>query len=60
MKFEPFAPCARDAFLENLAVELTEAAYKVAIRHKARDVSLDLQLEFWEALTQVIARALLL
>jgi len=55
MKFNPSAICTHDTFLENLAVELTDAAYRVALRHGVGEKWLDLQLELWEVLTQAIA-----
>jgi hypothetical protein len=44
------ASCNRDTLLENLAAELTSAAYAVALRHGVEEKWLDLELELWEAL----------
>jgi hypothetical protein len=54
MNAEP-ADCERNAFLESLAAELTDAAYQVALRHGVRDKWLDLQLDLWRAMTQALA-----
>jgi len=43
-----------DVSLENLAAELTDAAYQVVLRHGLGDKWLDLQLDLWGALTQAI------
>ena len=42
--------------LENLAAELTEAAYPVALRHGVGKEWLDLQLDLWKALTQTVQK----
>ena len=54
MNDKPIAASERDAFLENFAVELTDVAYQVALRHGAGEKWLDLQLELWGAMTQMI------
>lgn len=41
-----------DRLLEALAAELTAAAYAVALRHRAAETWLDLQLELWQVLTE--------
>lgn len=46
----------RLAFAENLAAELTNAAYPVALRHGVRDCWLDLELDIWKALLATIKR----
>jgi hypothetical protein len=56
MKFEPFAPCEGDTFLENLALELTEAAYGVALRHRAGEKGPNLQMDLWGALTHTLEK----
>ena len=48
------ASCDRDAVLENIAAELTSAAYAVALRHGLEDKWLDLELELWEALKETV------
>jgi hypothetical protein len=50
------ASCHRDALLENLAAELTSAAYSVALRHGLDDKWLDLELELWEALKETVKK----
>jgi hypothetical protein len=54
MNVEPVAGGERDAALENLAAELTDAAYRVALRHGIGAKWLDLQLDIWRALSQAI------
>jgi hypothetical protein len=46
----------RDAFVENLAAELTSAAYPVVLRHWVGLGWLDLQLDLWKALSETIRR----
>jgi len=55
MNVEP-ADCERNTFLENLAAELTDAAYQLALRHGVRDKWHDLQLDLWGAMTQALAK----
>ncbi len=43
-----------DGFLDNLAGELTETAYEVALHHGLGSSWLDVELELWAALTQAI------
>ena len=50
------ATCDRDTLLENLAAELTSAAYAVALRHGLEDKWLDLQLELWKALKETVKK----
>jgi hypothetical protein len=40
----------RDAYVENLAAELTDAAYPVVLRHGVAGSSIDLELDLWKAL----------
>jgi hypothetical protein len=47
---------SRQALLENLAAELTVAAYPVMLRRGLGLQWLDVQLELWRALTEKIAR----
>lgn len=54
MNVETVTAGERDPFLANLAVELTDAVYQVALRHGVDDKWLDLQLDLWRALTQAI------
>jgi hypothetical protein len=44
----------RDALLDNLAAELTRAAYHVALRLGAAGTWLDLELELWQALASTV------
>jgi hypothetical protein len=46
----------RDALLENLAAEVTNVAYAVALRHGAEDKWLDLELELWMALKETVKK----
>jgi len=54
MNVDLFVVGERDTFLGNLAAELTEAAYQVALRHGVGEQWLHLKLDLWEALTQAI------
>ncbi|HEV3258635.1 MAG TPA: hypothetical protein VG013_17300 [Gemmataceae bacterium] len=45
-----------DSLLDNLAAELTRAAYHVALRHGAAATWLDLELDLWCALADAINR----
>jgi carbon storage regulator CsrA len=47
-------PAPVDPFFENLAADLTDVAYRVALRHGVCDQWLELQLDLWGALTEVI------
>ena len=44
----------RDLFLENFGAELTEAAYPVMLRHGQVDNWLELELDLWNALKDVV------
>ena len=46
----------RDTFLENFGAELTEAAYPVLLRHGARGNWLDLELELWKVLKEILQK----
>lgn len=46
----------RDAFLENLAAELTNAAYPIVLRHGVGPKWLDLELDLWRAMSETVAR----
>jgi hypothetical protein len=41
-------------FLENCGAKLTEAVYPVMLRHGAADSWLDLELELWKVLTEIV------
>ena len=56
MIVEPSVTGEPVASLENLAAELTDAAYRVALRHGVGEKWLDLQLDLWGALTQTIEK----
>ena len=45
-----------NATLEDLVAELTAAAYVVALRHGVGNPWLDLELELWQALTDVTSK----
>jgi hypothetical protein len=44
----------RDMILENVAVELTDAAFPVALRSGVVGSSIDLQLDFWRVFVETI------
>jgi hypothetical protein len=44
----------REAFLDNVSAELTEAAYLVALRHSGEGSWIDLKLDLWDVLTTAI------
>jgi hypothetical protein len=46
----------RNILVENLAAELTEAAYPVALRHGVAGSSIDLELELWKTLGEKLRR----
>lgn len=46
----------RAVFLENLAAELTNAAYPVALRHGAGRNWLDLELDLWRAMSETVRK----
>jgi hypothetical protein len=46
----------REVFLEDLAAELTSAAYPVVLRHGVGDKWLDLELDLWKALTETVKK----
>jgi len=46
----------RDAYVENLAAELTDAAYPVVLRHGVAGSSIDLELDLWRALGETVQR----
>jgi hypothetical protein len=56
MNVERSAMAEPDDSLENLAAELTDAAYRVALERGFGDKWLDLQLDLWGALTQAIEK----
>jgi hypothetical protein len=49
MNYDHSATWNRDTLLENIAAELTSAAYAVALRHGEEDKWLFLELELWGA-----------
>ncbi len=59
LNIEPFAAGEQDPFLANLAAELTDVAYRVALRHGAGGKWFELELNLWEALTEAIDKLLL-
>jgi hypothetical protein len=48
------ATADRDALLDNFTVELTRAAYHVALGHGAAGTWLDLQLNLWRVLANTV------
>ena len=43
-----------DPFLESLAADLTDVAYRVALRHGLGDQWLEMQLDLWAVLTEAL------
>jgi hypothetical protein len=56
MNDEARATAGRNALLDTFAVELTRAAYEVALRHGAAGTWLDLELELWQVLADTVNR----
>jgi hypothetical protein len=56
MREKRAVPADAARFLEALAAELTAAAYPVALRHRAGETWLDLQLELWQVLTETVRK----
>jgi hypothetical protein len=54
MNDNPRATADLDALLNAFAAELTRAAYHVALRHGPADAWLDLQLDLWQAITDMV------
>jgi hypothetical protein len=50
MNRDLLTPVNRDGLLENLAAELTLAAYRVALRTRTAGTWLDLELDLWRTL----------
>jgi hypothetical protein len=48
------ATADRDVLLDTFAAELTRAAYHVALRHRAPGTWLDLELDLWQALANMV------
>jgi hypothetical protein len=46
----------QDADLDRFAAELTDAAYPVALKYGVSGSSIDLELEIWRALTDLVRR----
>jgi hypothetical protein len=46
----------REAFLDRFAAELTVAAYLIALKYRIAGSSLDLELEIWKTLTDVVRK----
>ncbi len=49
-------PADRDALLETFAADLTLAAYRIALRHGTGGAWLDLELELWRVLTEIVKK----
>jgi hypothetical protein len=47
-------PVNRDALLETFSVELTVAAYRVALQTRTRGTWLELELDLWRALADKV------
>ena len=50
------AVCQWDVFLDNLAAELTDAAYPVVLQHGVGEKWLDLELDLWKAMTASVRK----
>jgi len=50
------AAAGRPMALDNLAAELTVAAYRVALRHCVQDSWIDLEVELWRAVADRLER----
>ena len=46
----------QDALLATFAAELTEAAYPIALKYGVSGSSLDLELEIWKTLTELVRK----
>ena len=46
----------QESFLENFAAELTDAAYLVALRHGVGGSSVDLELDLWQVLGDMVRK----
>jgi hypothetical protein len=49
-------PSDEDVLLDTFAAELTEAAYPIALKYGVIGSSLDLELEIWKTLTEVVRK----
>ena len=56
MNADQIVACQWDTFLENLAAELTDAAYPVVLQHGVGDKWLDLELDLWKAMTASVRK----
>ena len=50
------ADCDQDIVVTALAAELTNAAYPVALKYGISGSSIDLELEIWKTLTDVVCK----
>jgi hypothetical protein len=48
------AAADQDGLLDTFAAELTRAAYHVALRHGATGMWLDLEIDLWQALANIV------
>jgi hypothetical protein len=46
----------RDALLDNFAADLARGAYRIALRHGTGGAWLDLELELWRVLTEMVRK----
>jgi hypothetical protein len=46
----------QDTLLDTFAAELTQAAYPIALKYGVSGSSLDLELEIWKTLTELVRR----
>jgi len=54
--FDWAQPAPADSLLEKVAADLTDVAYRVALRHGIGDQWLKLQLDLWGALTEALQK----
>jgi carbon storage regulator len=53
---QPVPATSADPFVESLAADLTDVAYRVALRHGMGEQWLELQLDLWRALTEALEK----
>jgi hypothetical protein len=54
MSNTPRSPWDRDTQLDNFVADLTRVAYRVALQHGTAGVWVDLELDLWRALADVV------
>jgi hypothetical protein len=56
MEKQQVSDSEQDADLDRFAAELTDAAYPVALKYGVSGAYIDLELEIWRALTELVRR----